>query len=165
MAPLCRWQPSQISLWKTVCRIIREDIRKKLVAQRCQWHRCDMQSGVNDTAVTSTSVSLTPLCNQLCRLSSRIQSHIKKGFKLCIRDPVKVVWWKKQMSKMSCQVPFKWASTSIKIFLAKLITELQIEILKLTIRNRTWIFGYMDPAKNFPGSDQYLFRIRTNIWK
>jgi hypothetical protein len=30
MTPLCRVQPSQISLQKTVCRIIREDIRKKV---------------------------------------------------------------------------------------------------------------------------------------
>jgi hypothetical protein len=38
MTPLCRVQPNQISLYnKTVCWIIGEDIRKKLVAQ---WHRC-----------------------------------------------------------------------------------------------------------------------------
>jgi hypothetical protein len=32
------------------------------------------------TTVTGTAVSLTPLCNQLCRLSSRIRSHIREGF-------------------------------------------------------------------------------------
>jgi hypothetical protein len=41
----------------------------KLVAQQCHWHRCDMHSGVTDTttSVKCTAVSLTPLCNQLCR--------------------------------------------------------------------------------------------------
>jgi hypothetical protein len=33
----------------------------KLVAQRCQWHNCDMHSGVNDTTVICTAVLLTPL--------------------------------------------------------------------------------------------------------
>jgi hypothetical protein len=28
------------------------------------WHRCDMHTGIIDTAVTSIAVSLTPLCNQ-----------------------------------------------------------------------------------------------------
>jgi hypothetical protein len=54
-----------------------------------------------------TAMSMTPLCNQLCRLSSRIRSHIRKGFNLCIRGTGKVVWWwKKQRSKISCQGPF-----------------------------------------------------------
>jgi hypothetical protein len=59
---------------KTVCRIIREDIRKKF---------------------GFTAVSLTQLCNQLCWKFFRIWSHIWKGFNLCIRDPGEVVWWKK----------------------------------------------------------------------
>jgi hypothetical protein len=79
--------------------------KKKLAAQRCRWHRCACHSGVNDSAVHVTAVSMTPLCNQLCRLSSRIRSHIRKGFNLCIRDPGEVVWWKKkQTSKISCLV-------------------------------------------------------------
>jgi hypothetical protein len=47
----------------------------------CHWHCCH-------SAVTGTAVSLTPLCNQLCRLSSWIRSHFGKGFNLCIRGPV-----------------------------------------------------------------------------
>jgi hypothetical protein len=60
-----------------------------------------------DSAVHVTAVSMTLLCNNLCRLSSRIRSHIRKGFNLCIRDPGEVVWWKKQRSKISCQCSFK----------------------------------------------------------
>jgi hypothetical protein len=37
--------------------------------------------------VHGTAVSMTPLCNQLCRISSRIQSCIRKGFNPCIRGP------------------------------------------------------------------------------
>jgi hypothetical protein len=92
-----------------VCRIIREDIRIKLVAQRCQWHRC--ACCVNDTSVHIIAVSLTPLCHQLCWLSSRIRSHIGKGFNLVYQGPrgsclMKIK--KKQRSKISCQGPFNY---------------------------------------------------------
>jgi hypothetical protein len=60
---LSRVQPSQISALKTELRIIRVDIRHS-------W----LHSGVIDTAVASTAVSLAPLCNQLCRFSPRIQN-------------------------------------------------------------------------------------------
>jgi hypothetical protein len=74
MTPLRRVQLSQISLEKTLCRIICEIIRHK---------------------VGCTEVSVTPLCMsqrcQLCRLSSQIRSHIRKGFSLCIRGPGEVV--------------------------------------------------------------------------
>jgi hypothetical protein len=51
MTPVCRVQLSQISLQKTVCRIIHEDVRKNVGcaavsltplwhAQRYHWHRC-----------------------------------------------------------------------------------------------------------------------------
>jgi hypothetical protein len=103
----CAAESDFLTVYKTVCRIIRKDIRKNVGctavsmkplwnAQRYQWHRCDMHSGVIDTAVTGTAVPLTPLCNQLCRLSSRIRSHIRKGFNPCIRGPGEVVKWKKQ---------------------------------------------------------------------
>jgi hypothetical protein len=42
-----------------------------------------------------------PNCNHFCQLSSLSQSHIPKGFNLCIRDPGEVVWWKNS-SKISC---------------------------------------------------------------
>jgi hypothetical protein len=78
-------------------------------AQRCHLHRCDMHSGVIDTAVTGTAVLFTPLCNQLCRLSSRIRSHIRKGFNMGIRGPGEVVWWKKPASEncinFDCMLP------------------------------------------------------------
>jgi hypothetical protein len=72
---------------------------------RCHWHCCACDSDVNDTAVPCifekswlhSSGSMTPLCNQLCRLSSWIRSHTRK---------VEVVWWKKQSSKIFCQGPF-----------------------------------------------------------
>jgi hypothetical protein len=57
-------------------------------------------SGVNDLNVPCAAKSD-------CRLPSRIQSHIQKGFNMCIRDPGEVVGWKKQRSKISCQGPFK----------------------------------------------------------
>jgi hypothetical protein len=79
---------------------------KKLVAERYQWHRCACHSYVNDSAVQVTAVSMTPLCYQFCRLSSRIRGHIRKGFNLCIRDPWEFVWWKKR-SKISCQGSFR----------------------------------------------------------
>jgi hypothetical protein len=44
----------------------------KLVAQRSHWHHCDIHSGVIDTAVTCTTVSLIPLFNQLCRKYSQM---------------------------------------------------------------------------------------------
>jgi hypothetical protein len=49
------------------------------MSQRRQWHRCACQSlhcachsGVNDTAVHVTAVSMTPLCSQLCWIFSQI---------------------------------------------------------------------------------------------
>jgi hypothetical protein len=42
------------------------------------------------------------------RFSSRIRNHIQNGFKLCIKGLGRVVWWKNQMSKILCQVPFKY---------------------------------------------------------
>jgi hypothetical protein len=42
-----------------------------------------------------------PNCNHFCQLSWLSQSHIRKGFNLCIRDPGEVVWWKNS-SKISC---------------------------------------------------------------
>jgi hypothetical protein len=74
-----------------------------IFAQRCQWHQCamcsrDIREKVGCIAVSmtcTTAVSLTPLCNKLCRLSLRIWSHIRKGFNQCIRGPGEVVWWKK----------------------------------------------------------------------
>jgi hypothetical protein len=44
----------------------------KLVAQRWHWHCCHMQSGVIDTAVICTAVSLTQLYNQLCQKFSQM---------------------------------------------------------------------------------------------
>jgi hypothetical protein len=67
---------------------------------RRSWLPCS----VNDTAVIC---KLTPMGNQLCRLSSRIRNHIRKGFNLCIRDPGEVVWWKQTGSKILCQGPIK----------------------------------------------------------
>jgi hypothetical protein len=66
-----------------------------------------LHSGVIDTVLTGSVVSLTPLCNRLCRLSSQILSHIRKGFNLCIGDPGEVVWWKKQRSKSRARVPLR----------------------------------------------------------
>jgi hypothetical protein len=37
-------------------------------------------SGVNDTAQTALAVSLTLLRYRVCRVNSRIRSHIRKGF-------------------------------------------------------------------------------------
>jgi hypothetical protein len=55
--------------------------------QTCHWHRCDMHSGVkchcydlhngvNDTAVHITAMSITPLCNQLRWIFSRMIQNI-----------------------------------------------------------------------------------------
>jgi hypothetical protein len=92
MTPLCHVHPSQISLQKAMCRIICEDIRKKVA-----------------------------VCNQLCWLSSWIWSHIRKGFSLCIRGPGEVVWWKKQRSKISCQGPFNLFNLLLLPFYGALI--------------------------------------------
>jgi hypothetical protein len=47
------------------------------MSQRCQWYRCACHSSVNKTAVHIIAVSLTPLCNQYCRISSwMIQSNV-----------------------------------------------------------------------------------------
>jgi hypothetical protein len=55
-----------------------------------------------------TTVSMTPLCNQLCRFTPQIWSHIQKGFNPCIRGLWGVVWWKKNHGlKISCQGPFE----------------------------------------------------------
>jgi hypothetical protein len=87
---------------KTVCQIIREDIRKKLFAQRCQWHRCDMQSGFIDTAVPVTVVSMT-----LCRLSSRIRSHIRKALTCVSGTQGKLFDEKNRGRKSRVWVPLK----------------------------------------------------------
>jgi hypothetical protein len=57
-----------------VFRIIRENFRQS-------W----LHSGVNDSAVHVTAVSMTPLCNQLCKFTPQIRSHFQKGFNPCIR--------------------------------------------------------------------------------
>jgi hypothetical protein len=44
-----------------------------------------LHSGVNDSAVHVTALSMTPLGNQTCRFSRQIRSHIQKGFKPFIR--------------------------------------------------------------------------------
>jgi hypothetical protein len=41
-------------------------------AQRSNWHRCDMYSGVIDIAVICAAMSLTLLCKKLCRKFSRM---------------------------------------------------------------------------------------------
>jgi hypothetical protein len=108
MTPLCMLCAAKSDFYKKkVCRIIRKDIQKKLVAQWCQCHRCDMHRGFIDTVVTCTAMSLSPLCTQLFWLSLQIRSHIRKGFNLCITDPGEVVWWNKTEVEISCQGPFK----------------------------------------------------------
>jgi hypothetical protein len=110
-------------LIKTVFRIINENIpkswlhwSKKLAplryAQRCHWHRCDMHNGIIDTAVTCTEVSLTPLCNQLCRFSPRIRSHIQKGCNPCIMGLGGVVWWKKPVVENLVSWPLQEIQTA-----------------------------------------------------
>jgi hypothetical protein len=82
----------------------------------CNWPCSTCHSSVIDTTVRCVAesdflikkmfkktVGCTLLCNQLCLLSSRIQSHIWKDFDPCIRGPGDVVWWKKQRLKISCQ--------------------------------------------------------------
>jgi hypothetical protein len=95
MTPLC----SQVNFpYKKQCVELFAKIFEKI------W----LHSVVNDTAVPVTAVSMTPLCTQLCRLSSRIRSHIRKGFNLCIRDPGEVVWWTKNRGRKSrVRVPLK----------------------------------------------------------
>jgi hypothetical protein len=79
MTPLCVSQRCQshhcavcsriIFPHKTVVfRILRENFRQS-------WSH----SGVNDTTVHVTAMSMTPLCNQLCRFTPQIRSHIQKG--------------------------------------------------------------------------------------
>jgi hypothetical protein len=86
--------------------------RPKIWAQmwlRCAFHSCvndsaellskfaSLHSGVNDSAVQVTVVSMTPLCNKLFRFSRQILSYryLEKGFNPCIRGQGGVVWWKK----------------------------------------------------------------------
>jgi hypothetical protein len=89
---------------KRVLRIIHEDIRQS-------W----LHSDVIDIDVKCTPVSLTPLCNQLCRIDSRIRRYIRKGFNPCIRGSGEVIWWKKQRSKISCHSPFLRNTYSIAV--------------------------------------------------
>jgi hypothetical protein len=117
-------QPSQISAYKKQCiRSFVQEIRRRCdmhIAQRYHLHRCDMHSGiidprpavictlhsgVNDNAVTCTAVSLTPLCNQLCRISSRIRSYIRKGH--VSGAQAKLFDERNQRSKISCQGSLK----------------------------------------------------------
>jgi hypothetical protein len=42
------------------------------MSQRCQWCHCACHSGVNYIALHITAESMTPLCNQLCQIFSRM---------------------------------------------------------------------------------------------
>jgi hypothetical protein len=55
------------------------NMRSKVTAVSC------LHSGVNDSAVHVTAVSMAHLCNQLCRLTLQIRSHIQKDLNPCIR--------------------------------------------------------------------------------
>jgi hypothetical protein len=74
-------------------------------AQRSHWHRRDMHSRAIETIVICTAVSLTPLCNQLCRFFPQTRSHFQKGFNPRIRSLGGVVWWKSRGRKSRARVP------------------------------------------------------------
>jgi hypothetical protein len=117
MSHWCQWHYCSVCCWvrfpyKNSVSDYREDVGKNVsytavsmtplwYAQLCHWHLCDMHSSIIDTAVTCSAVSVTPLCNQLGRLSSLIRSHIRIGFNPCIRGPGKVFWWKKTRGRKS----------------------------------------------------------------
>jgi hypothetical protein len=48
------------SIWISI-RVANRLCIRRFLSQRCQWHRCDVHSGINDNAVTCTAVSMTPL--------------------------------------------------------------------------------------------------------
>jgi hypothetical protein len=104
-------------------------------SQRGQWHRCACHCEVNDTAVTSTAVSLKPLCNQLCRLSWRIRSHIRNASTCVSGTQVKLFYEKKQRSKISCQGHFN--TSKITLFLSD---------FHLSLSTRT--YSYMEDFLN-----------------
>jgi hypothetical protein len=63
------------------------------------------------------------------RFSSRFRIHIQKGVNPCIRGLGGVVWWiKNQMSKISCQDPFKHAK-SLQVMLKNYVHEAPAGIL------------------------------------
>jgi hypothetical protein len=66
-----------------------------ILEQRCHWHRYVGISGIIDTAVSATAVSLIPLSNRLCRITLRIRRHFQKDFNPCVMGLGAVVWWKK----------------------------------------------------------------------
>jgi hypothetical protein len=58
-----------------------------------------------------TAVSLTSLCNLLCRISSRIRSHIRKGLNLVYQGPRGICLMKKNPEVENLvSEPLKWYS-------------------------------------------------------
>jgi hypothetical protein len=65
-----------------------------------------LRSGVNDSVVHVTVVSImTPLCNQSCRFTPKIRSHIQKGFNPCIRGLGELFDKKNRGRKSRVRVP------------------------------------------------------------
>jgi hypothetical protein len=104
LIPLCRVRLSQISLKKKQCvGLFAQMFEKTLVAQRCQWHRCNMHSVIIDTGVTGTAVLLTQLCTNFVDYLREFEKAVTR---------VSGAWGKlfdekNQRSKISCQGPFK----------------------------------------------------------
>jgi hypothetical protein len=101
----CATEPDFL-IKKTVCRIIREYIRKKLVAQRCQWYFVDYLrefEAIFETASTCESGIQGKLFDE-----------------------------KKQMSKISCQGPFKGGSLKKVTLKNSHIKEIVCETMALT---------------------------------
>jgi hypothetical protein len=77
------------------------------------WIRWGGTSVVIDTAEAAPELILTTLVHWLRRISSRIRSHMQKGFNPWIRGPGGIVWWKNRgrISRDSFPLSVKLTST------------------------------------------------------